>query len=52
MDQQRLKLADFVAKVGVAGRPIFRENTIRETIADLSSLNRITEVAREFNVRR
>jgi hypothetical protein len=36
----------------VAGRLVFRENTRREAIADSCSLNRITEVAREFNVRR
>jgi hypothetical protein len=31
---------------------IFRENTKRETIADSYNLNRVTEVAYEFNVRR
>jgi len=36
----------------VAGPRIFRENTKREAIADSYNLNRIAEVAREFNVRR
>jgi hypothetical protein len=39
-------------KSKVAGLLIFRENTKREAIADLYNLNRITEVACEFNVRR
>jgi len=36
----------------LAGLRIFRENTEREAIADSYNLNRITEVVREFNVRR
>jgi hypothetical protein len=36
----------------VAGLQIFRENTKRETIADSYNVNRVTEVACEFNVRR
>jgi hypothetical protein len=39
-------------KSKVAGRRILRENTKREAIADSYNLNRITEVACEFNVRR
>jgi hypothetical protein len=39
-------------KSKVAGLRIFRENTKRETIADSYNLNRVTEVAYEFNVRR
>ena len=39
-------------KSKVAGLRIFRENTKREAIADLYNLNRVTEVACEFNVRR
>ena len=39
-------------KSKVASPRIFRENTKRETIADLYNLNRVTEVACEFNVRR
>jgi hypothetical protein len=39
-------------KSKVAGRPIFRENPKREALADSYDLNRITEVACEFNVRR
>ena len=39
-------------KAKVAGRRIFRENTKREAIADSHNLNRATEVACEFNVRR
>ena len=39
-------------KSKVAGRRIFRENMNREAIADSYSLNRVTEVACEFNVRR
>jgi hypothetical protein len=39
-------------KSKVAGLRIFRENTRREAIADSDNLNRVTEVAREFNVRR
>ena len=39
-------------KSKVAGPRIFRENTKREAIADSYNLNRVTEVACEFNVRR
>jgi hypothetical protein len=39
-------------KSKVAGQRIFRENTKRETIADSYNVNRVTEVACEFNVRR
>ena len=39
-------------KSKVAGLRIFRENTKRETIADSYKVNRVTEVACEFNVRR
>ena len=39
-------------KSKVAGRRFFRENSRREAIADSCNLNRIGEVAREFNVRR
>src|SRR5271168_2268990 len=39
-------------KSKVAGLRIFRENTKREAIADSVNLNRVTEVACEFNVRR
>jgi hypothetical protein len=39
-------------KSKVAGRLIFREITKREAIADSYNLNRVTEVACEFNVRR
>ena len=39
-------------KSKVEGPQIFRENTKREAIADSYNLNRITEVACEFNVRR
>ena len=38
-------------KSKVAELRIFRENTKRETIADLYTLYRVTEVACEFNVR-
>jgi len=39
-------------KSKVAGLRIFRENTKRKAIADSYNLNRVTEVACEFNVRR
>jgi len=39
-------------KSKVADLRIFRENTKREAIADSCNLNRVTEVACEFNVRR
>jgi hypothetical protein len=39
-------------KSKVAGPRIFRENTKREAIADSYNLNRVTDVACEFNVRR
>jgi hypothetical protein len=39
-------------KSKVAGLGIFRENTTREPIADSYILNRVTEVARAFNVKR
>jgi hypothetical protein len=39
-------------KSKVAGPRIFRENMNREATADSYSLNRVTEVACEFNVRR
>jgi hypothetical protein len=39
-------------KSKVAGLRIFRENTKREAIADSYHLNRVSEVAYEFNVRR
>src|SRR3984893_3339226 len=39
-------------KSKVADLRIFRENTKREAIADSYNLNRVTEVACEFNVRR
>src|SRR6202035_2394363 len=39
-------------KSKVAGLRFFRENMKRETIADSYNLNRVTEVACEFNVRR
>jgi hypothetical protein len=39
-------------KSKVADLRIFRENTKREAIADSYNLNRVTEVASEFNVRR
>ena len=39
-------------KSKVAGLRIFRENTKREAIANSYNLNRATEVAYEFNVRR
>jgi hypothetical protein len=35
----------------VAEQRIFGEKTSRESIADSNNLNRVTEVAREFNVR-
>jgi hypothetical protein len=39
-------------KSKVAEPRIFRENTKREAITDSHNLNRIAEVAGEFNVRR
>lgn len=45
-------LADTVAKVQSCRSANFRENTEREAIADSYNLNRVTEVACEFNVRR
>ena len=39
-------------KSKVAGLRNFRENRKQEAIADLHNLNRATEVAYEFNVRR
>ncbi len=39
-------------KSKVAGPQIFRENTEREAIADSYNLNRVTEVACEFTLRR
>jgi hypothetical protein len=39
-------------KSKVAGLRIFRENTRWEAIADSYNLNRVTEVACEFNVKR
>jgi hypothetical protein len=39
-------------KSKAAGLRIFRENTKREAIADSYDLNRVAEVACEFNVRR
>jgi len=39
-------------KSKVAGRRIFREKPKREALTDSYDLNRITEVACEFNVRR
>ena len=39
-------------KSKVAGRRIFRENPKRQALANSYDLNRITEVACEFNVRR
>ena len=39
-------------KSKVAGLRIFRENTKREATADSCILNRVTEVACEFDVRR
>jgi hypothetical protein len=39
-------------KSKVAGPRIFRENTKRKAITDSYDLNRIAEVACEFNVRR
>jgi hypothetical protein len=39
-------------KSKVAGPRIFRENPKREAITDSYNLNRIAEVAGEFNVRR
>jgi hypothetical protein len=39
-------------KSNVAGLRIFRENTKREAIADSFNLNRVTEIACEFNARR
>ena len=39
-------------KSKVAGPRFFRENKKQETIADSYDLNRVTEVACEFNVRR
>ena len=39
-------------KSKVAGLRIFRDNTKREAIGDSYNLNRVTEVACEFNVRR
>ena len=39
-------------KSKVAGLPIFAKNPKREAIADSYNLNRATEVAYEFNVRR
>ena len=39
-------------KSKVAGPRIFRENTKQEAITDSYNLNRIVEVACEFNVRR
>jgi hypothetical protein len=38
-------------KSKVAGLRNFRENTKREAIADSYNLNRVTEVASEFDVR-
>jgi len=39
-------------KSKVAGLRIFRENPKREAVADSHNLNRVAEVACEFNVRR
>ena len=39
-------------KSKVAGLGIFRENTTRELLADSYNLNRVTEVACAFNVKR
>jgi hypothetical protein len=39
-------------KSKVAGRRIFRENQKQETIADSYALNRVPEVACEFNLGR
>ena len=39
-------------KSKIAGPRISRENMRQEAIADSYNLNRVTEVAREFNVRR
>jgi hypothetical protein len=39
-------------KSKVAGLRIFAKNPKREAIADSYNLNRVTEVAYEFNVRR
>ena len=39
-------------KSKVAGPRIFRENTKRKAITDSYNLNRIAEVACEFNVKR
>jgi hypothetical protein len=39
-------------KSKLAGPRIFRENTKRKAITDSCGLNRIAEVACEFNVRR
>jgi hypothetical protein len=54
-EKQTFKFGSFVPivlqKSKVAGRRIFRENTKRGSIADSYNLNRITEVACEFNVR-
>jgi len=48
----RYYLPIVLQKSKVAGLRIFRENTERKTIADSYDLNRVTEVACEFNVRR
>jgi hypothetical protein len=39
-------------KSGIGGREFSRRNTIQPTISDLYSLNRVSEVADEFVVRR
>jgi hypothetical protein len=47
-----LRRADFVAKVRNCPVIISRHKTIRPMTADLCGLNHVTEVAREFIVRR
>jgi hypothetical protein len=44
--------AILLQKLKVAGPRIFRENTKRQAITDSNDLNRVVEVACEFNVRR
>jgi hypothetical protein len=44
--------ADCVAKVESCGLETFSENTTRELIADSYTLNRVTEVACSFSVKR
>jgi hypothetical protein len=52
-DDRRFGLGPILLqKSKVAGPRIFRENTKRKTVTDSYDLNRIAEVACEFNARR